>query len=83
MWSELDGPVVSTIAPRRRELQRDHVNRLAGLMLRPQAFSRADARSSLRVEARALAQRLDAAARQRSLDADTRAHLQDSAETLR
>ena len=73
----------TAIAPRRRELQRDHVNRLAGLLLRPQALSRADARGSLRVEARLLARRLDVAARQTGYDADTRAHLQDSAETLR
>ncbi len=83
LWSELDAPAAAGIAPRRRELQRDHVNRLAGLMLRPQALSRADARSSLRVEALALARRLDAAARDARHDADTRAHLQDSAETLR
>ena len=81
VWSELDRPG-SAIAARRRELQREHVNRLAGLMLRPQALSRADARASLRVEARALAQRLDRAARRAGTDADTRAHLQDSAETL-
>ncbi len=77
------GGMADAIAPRRRELQRDHVNRLAGLMLRPQALSRADARGSLRVEARALAQRLDAAVRHGGYDADTLAHLQDSAETLR
>ena len=78
-----DGDAAAAIAPRRRELQRDHVNRLAGLLLRPQALSRADARGSLRVEARLLARRLDLAARQPGCDADTRAHLQDSAETLR
>ena len=81
VWSELDRPGAA-IAARRRELQREHVNRLAGLMLRPQALSRTDARGSLRVEARALAERLDRAARRPVADADTRAHLQDSAETL-
>ena len=38
----------------RRELQREHVNRVANLLLRPQALSRADARSLLRVQAKAL-----------------------------
>ena len=80
VWSELasGGP----IAPLRRDLQREHVNRVAALLLRPQALTRADARGLLRVQARALAERLNAAAKRGGLDAGTRAHLQDSADTL-
>ena len=66
----------------RRELQRDHVNRLAGLLLRPQALSRADARSLVRVQAKALARQLDAASRRRGLSPEVQAHLADSADTL-
>ncbi len=86
LWADVErgGPVP---APR-RELQRDHVNRLAAAVLRPQ--SRADARSLLRVQAQALLARLEASERRPpgrgkavSRDTETRAHLQDSAETLR
>ena len=82
VWSELDAPRVE-IAALRRELQREHVNRIAALLLRPQTLSRADARSLLRGQARTLAQRVDAAARRPGLSAETRVHLQDSADTLR
>jgi hypothetical protein len=86
VWSELDGAgradrLVDIIATR-RELQREHVNRLAGLLLRPTAASRADARSLLRVEAQALNKRMDAALKRPGLSAEARAHLQDSADTL-
>jgi hypothetical protein len=78
VWSELDGHT-GTILPARRELQREHVNRLAASILRPGA--RADARGALREQARGLLPRLEAGARR--ADADTRAHLADSADTLR
>jgi Met-zincin/Domain of unknown function (DUF5117) len=77
VWSELGQ--ARPIPPARRELQREHVNRLAASILRP--GGRADARSVLREQARALLPRLQAAARQ--ADPDTRAHLADSADTLR
>ena len=80
VWSEL--ATGSEIAPLRRELQRDHVNRLAGQLLRPQTQTRADARSLRRVQAKALAEQLNAAARRKGLSEATRAHLQDSADTL-
>ncbi|MFO1287244.1 MAG: zinc-dependent metalloprotease [Rubrivivax sp.] len=79
VWSELK--TGAPITPARRELQREHLNRLALMALRP--ASRVDARAVLRDEARTLLPRLDAAARRPGLDADTRAHLADSAETLR
>ena len=80
VWSEL--ATGAEIAPLRRELQREHVNRLANQLLRPQTQTRADARSLRRVQAKALADQLDAAARRTGLSPATRAHLQDSADTL-
>ena len=83
VWSELDGARSFEIAPLRRELQREHVNRVAALLLRPQALTRADARALVRVQARSLERRVDAASRRAGLAPETRAHLQDSADTLR
>jgi hypothetical protein len=81
IWSEL-GASAGDIAAPRRELQREHANRVATLLLRPSAASRADARSLLRMEARGLLTRLNAAVRRPGLGAETRAHLLDSADTL-
>ncbi|HEY1394219.1 MAG TPA: zinc-dependent metalloprotease, partial [Methylibium sp.] len=80
VWSELAGG--GDIPSLRRELQRDYVNRLSGLLLRPAALSRADARSLLRAQAQSLLARINAAGRRGGLSAEARAHLQDSAETL-
>jgi hypothetical protein len=82
VWSELrakDGD----IAPLRRELQREHVNRLAGLLLRPGAMSRADARSLVRVQSQELLTRIQATEKRKGLSAEARAHLQDCADSLR
>ena len=79
VWSELR--TSTPITPARRELQREHLNRLAFMALRP--ASRVDARGILRDQARTLLPRLEAAAQRRDIDADTRAHLADSADTLR
>jgi hypothetical protein len=82
VWRELDTRVA--IPSARRDLQRDHVNRLSLAVVRPTGTGRADVRGHLREQARALLARLDAAQRGRSgLDAETRAHLADSADTLR
>nr|MBP6764578.1 zinc-dependent metalloprotease [Rubrivivax sp.] len=68
----------------RRELQRDHVNRLAAAVLRPMPGTRVDTRSQVRAQARTLLARLDAALKKRGpADADTSAHLADCADTLR
>ncbi len=81
VWSELALGV--NIAPSRRELQRDHVNRVANAMLRPSPQARADARSLMRMQALQLQKQLDKALKHSAgLDAATRAHLQDSADTL-
>lgn len=82
VWAELS--TGGDIAGARRELQREHLNRLANLLLRPAAQSRADARGLVRQEAQALMQRLDRLARGAAgLGTETRAHLSDSADTLR
>jgi Met-zincin/Domain of unknown function (DUF5117)/Domain of unknown function (DUF5118) len=80
IWSELGKS--GDIAAPRRELQREHTNRLATMLLRPTASSRADARSLLRVEAQGLLARINGASKRAGLSAEARAHLADSADTL-
>jgi hypothetical protein len=81
VWSELARG--GNISATRRELQRDYVNRVAASLLRPSPLARADARSISRQQALRLQQQLDKALKQpQKLDAATRAHLQDSADTL-
>ena len=81
VWVELG--TGRTIPPMRRELQRDHVNRLALAVLRPVGTPRADARGLLREQTKALLARLQTAHGRSGRDAQTRAHLADSADTLR
>ncbi|HWH82438.1 MAG TPA: zinc-dependent metalloprotease, partial [Burkholderiaceae bacterium] len=83
IWSEIDssGSALDIPAPR-RALQREHLNRLTGLLLRPGGAGRADARSLVRAQATALLARLNAANQRGGASADTRAHLQDSADAL-
>jgi hypothetical protein len=80
VWSELDGR--GDIAPLRREVQRDHVNRIAGLLVRPGAAARADTRSVVRAQARDLLERIRVAGRRGGLSEEAKAHLADSADTL-
>lgn len=82
VWSDLERPGPLPVA--RRELQRDHVNRIAAALLRPPA--RSDARALLRQQGQALLARLEAvntAKKPLPRDAETRAHLLDAADTLR
>jgi hypothetical protein len=82
VWTELDkgGPITQA----RRDLQRDHVNRLSLAVVRPSATGRTDLRGEMREQARALLARLDGTLRKKAtVDALTRAHLADSADTLR
>jgi hypothetical protein len=79
VWSELAG--ASDIVPARREIQREHLNRVAGQLLRATS-SRADTRSLIRTEALALQKSLRAAVAKASGSAETRAHLQDSMDLL-
>jgi Met-zincin/Domain of unknown function (DUF5117) len=81
VWSELADS--ADIPQPRRELQREHVNRMAALVLRPGLMTRSDARAMVRSRGAALAQRLERAASRKTLGAEARAHLTDSAETLR
>ena len=71
------------IPARRRELQRDHVNRLAVVLLRTPGGVRVDMRATLRAEAAALLPRIQAAQRRPGLSEASRLHLADCAETLR
>jgi hypothetical protein len=80
VWSELDGR--GEIAPLRREVQRDHVNRIAALLVRPGAAARADTRSTVRAQARALLEKIRVASHRPGLSEETKAHLADSADTL-
>ncbi|HEY2559064.1 MAG TPA: zinc-dependent metalloprotease [Caldimonas sp.] len=80
VWSELDGR--GDIAPLRREVQRDHVNRIAALLVRPGAAARADTRSTVRAQARALLEKIHVASHRPGLGEETKAHLADSADTL-
>ncbi len=81
VWSELASK--ADIPQPRRDLQREHINRLSSLVLRPGALSRTDARALLRGRAAALALRIERAAKLPGLGVEARAHLQDSAESLR
>jgi len=65
-----------------REVQREHVNRIAVLLLRPGASSRVDTRSTVRVQARVLLERIRLASHRPGLSEEAQAHLADSADTL-
>jgi hypothetical protein len=85
IWSELgavNAAQSSDIPAPRRALQREHLNRIVALLLRPNSIGRADAHSLVRAQAQDLLIRLTAAAQRSSVTADTRAHLQDCADTL-
>ena len=79
IWSELAAG--ADIAPARRELQREHLSRIAGQLLRATA-SRADTRSLMRSEALALQKSMRAAVAKGTGGAETRAHLQDGLDLL-
>ncbi len=81
IWRELDSPRPE-ISALRRELQREHVNRLAAQLLRPSVQSRSDARAQMREQARSLLPRLQAALKRSGLSATARVHLADAADTL-
>ena len=80
IWSELrtgqDIPLI------RRNLQREHANRVATALLRPSATMPADARALLRVEATALRAELVAAQRKPGYSKVAQAHLAQALATL-
>lgn len=81
IWSELAHKTSDIPAPR-RELQRDHVARIAALLLRPSAAGRADVRSLLRANASELLGHIKTALRRPAWSADAQAHLKDCEDTL-
>jgi hypothetical protein len=81
VWSEL--AAAKDIARPRRDLQREHINRMTALVLRPGAMGRSDARALVRTRAAALAQRIEQAGKRSALGIEARTHLRDSAESLR
>lgn len=81
VWVDLDAGAGRSSG--RREMQRDYVNRIASVLLRPSPLARADARSPLRHEAERLAQRIERRLGKGGLDEATRLHLLDSADSLR
>jgi hypothetical protein len=81
VWGEL-ATSRNDITPPRRQLQREHVNRVAAAVLRPGSVSRADGRSLMRSQARVLLVQIQTAMRRHSYNADTTAHLEDAADTL-
>jgi hypothetical protein len=88
LWGELDARQAKagdSIPSARRDLQRDHVNRLSLAVVRPTFTGRADVRGTMREQARTLVARLDAQVKSKSQhwDSETRAHLADCADTLR
>jgi hypothetical protein len=80
IWSELRSG--REVTPMRRNLQREHVRRVAGALLRPTAAQPADARSLLRFNAQALVAELKASQAKPAFSKETRAHLAESLNTL-
>jgi hypothetical protein len=81
IWSELNAGSAD-ISPARRELQRDHLSRLSERLLRPGGSPRADVRSVVYGQARSLLARISTVSSRVGLGVDTRAHLQECADTL-
>jgi hypothetical protein len=80
LWTE---PGTGDIPVRRRELQRDHVNRLTGQLLRTPPTVRVDMRAELRRQATALIPKIQALSGRKGLSDASRAHLADCVETLK
>jgi hypothetical protein len=80
IWSELKtGKDIDLF---RRNLQREHVNRIAFALVRPSGAMPADARSLLRAEARALRTDLTAAQAKKGYSAEAKAHIAETISTL-
>lgn len=80
IWSEARAGQESTLM--RRNLQREHLRRMAGSLLKPSATLPADAASLMRDNARSLAATLRAAQAKPGLSKETRAHYAESLNTL-
>ncbi len=80
IWSELrTGADIGLV---RRNLQREHVRRLAGALLKPSAGMPPDARAVARSTALDLVRQLERAKAGRGLSGEARAHLDESLATL-
>jgi hypothetical protein len=80
VWSELK--TGQDISRMRRNLQREHLRRVATTLTRPSATTPADARSLQRENAYALQQQLRAAVARGGMSKEARAHLAESLSTL-
>ncbi len=80
IWSELK--TGEPIPGPRRDLQREHLRRIATVLTRPSPATPADAVALFREEAKQLSAQIKAAARSGKRDDVTRAHLTESAGTL-
>ncbi len=80
IWSELS--TGREITRMRRNLQREHLKRVVGVLLRPTSPALADARSLQRENALALKASLQAALNGRNLSPENRAHVRESIATL-
>ena len=78
IWSELK--TGHDISPLRRNLQRDHLARIANALLRPSGSMPADARALLREEAKELRKEIATAQKRHHYSKEVRAHL-DEAQT--
>ncbi|WP_369419077.1 zinc-dependent metalloprotease [Leptothrix ochracea] len=83
IWSELSGTLVQDIVPARRDLQREHVQRVVAILMRPVSAGRAETRGLMRSRAHQLLDRINTALGKRNLSEATRSHLQDNADWLR
>jgi hypothetical protein len=80
IWSELKSS--GSIPGPRRDLQREHLRRIATVLTRPSSTTPSDAVALFREEAKGLSAQIKAASRSGNRDALTRAHLIESAGTL-
>jgi Met-zincin/Domain of unknown function (DUF5117) len=80
IWSDLKG--AGDISLMRRNLQREHVKRMAALLTKTSATAPADARALQRENARTLIAQLRAAQGRPGLSKEARAHVADSLNTL-
>jgi Met-zincin/Domain of unknown function (DUF5117) len=80
IWSELK--TGQEITPLRRNLQREHLARVASALIRGSSATPADARALLRQDARALRDELRAVPVKATMSKETRAHIAESLSTL-
>ncbi len=80
IWSELK--TGQEITPLRRNLQREHLARVANALVRASTTTPADARALLRQDARALRDELKAVPVKAAISKETQAHIAESLSTL-